>query len=312
MPRSTVPVPVSETLAVTEDTVRKPRLSPNRRRTIFWSSCSSLVVRIASLYAGRPDRMISGPSQAQPANAAATASAAVRASARLSEAWSSASSTCNPRGHGANTARVFAAPASVEIEPWCYGTALGRVRCGRLPQRPAEQQQPTRSDPAAGDAPDDSQPSGLPGGDERRGEGGDDENRSNDPHDAAEARAGLRHRDPVRIAHRNAEQDRDRRRGGRRQPEIGSNEAAEREQQQPGRHGECLPAGERARDAAEQPRERQYEDYEPRMILAAQAGEQRERERRDQVFGRQREVGDAVVHGAQPRLDQVRMDRDRA
>src|SRR5262245_42756797 len=79
MPRSTVPVPVSETLAVTEDTVRKPRLSPNRRRTMFWSSCSSLVVRIASLYAGRPDRMISGPSQAQPASAAASATPAVRA-----------------------------------------------------------------------------------------------------------------------------------------------------------------------------------------------------------------------------------------
>src|SRR5262245_10074373 len=79
MPRSTVPVPVSETLAVTEDTVRKPRLSPNRRRTMFWSSCSSLVVRIASLYAGRPDRMISGPSQAQPASAAASTSPAARA-----------------------------------------------------------------------------------------------------------------------------------------------------------------------------------------------------------------------------------------
>lgn len=51
-------------------------LSPKRVRTMFCSNCSSLVARMALLYAGRPERTASGPTQVQPERAIASATAA--------------------------------------------------------------------------------------------------------------------------------------------------------------------------------------------------------------------------------------------
>ena len=70
----------------------------------------------------------------------------------------------------------------------------------QLSQRPSEQQQTARGDPAAGHSPRDAHPACLPGSRQpRRQAMHDHEHREGDADDPARARTGLRHRAAVRI-----------------------------------------------------------------------------------------------------------------
>ena len=159
------------------------------------------------------------------------------------------------------------------------------------PQRPPQQQQTDRGDPAPRDADGNAGPLRPEGYDEGSGEGHGEEESGHDADYAEGAELRLRHGRAVQVAMYNAHHESEASQPLRPQTRVRGDGASQPEKRQSGEGGTAAGRGNReARGAPQQPRSGQSEEGDPARVRPLLARQQGKGQRRQEILRRKREV----------------------